>query len=423
MKVSRRIAAVYFLASFLMGVGVSLVVYLNHGTAAFHQRMELAIGLVFVLVSIIVSGSFLHYQQSLKYAKNNLDEAQKLAGIGSWERDLGTGKGYWSDNHYRLFGLKPRKTAPGMDEFFEMIDAADRERVRETVSAAISSNSSYEVTYRLADDSSERFFLSRGKVMSGESGKPASLVGTVQDVTEKRRQELFRDDLLRQKDMFITRLGHDLKTPLTPLVALLPLIRSRTVDDKQRDLLNICIRNADHIKELVVKTIQLARLSSPVRPRLNLSDIQLASAADDFLAIMDDIIKEHGIRFENLIGQDVSVRADLSELGNLFFNLISNAVKFSPPGSRVTIAATADKAMVTVAVKDTGIGLSPEELPHVFDEFYKADQSRSELGSSGLGLNICRLIVNNHGGRIWAESGGKGCGTAISFTLPKGGSE
>jgi hypothetical protein len=159
------------------------------------------------LISIIVSGRFLHYQQSLKHAKKNLDEAQELAGIGSWERDLGNGKGYWSDNHYRLFGLQPRKTAPGMNEFFGMIHASDRERVRETVNAAISSNSSYEATYRLADDSSERIFLSRGKVMSAEPGKPASLVGTVQDITEKHRQELFRDDLLRQKDMFITRLG------------------------------------------------------------------------------------------------------------------------------------------------------------------------------------------------------------------------
>lgn len=421
MRVSRRIAAGYFLASFLMGMGVSLVVYLSHDTTALHPRLELAIGLVFVLVSIVVSGLFLHYQHSLKHAKNNLDEAQNLAGIGSWERDLGTGKGYWSDNHYRLFGLQPRKTAPGMDEFFDMIHAADRERVRETVTAAVSDCGSYEASYRLADDVSERIFLSRGKVVSGEPGKPASLVGTVQDITEKRRQELFRDDLLRQKDMFITRLGHDLKTPLTPLVALLPLIRSRAVDDKQRDLLNICIRNANHIKELVVKTIQLARLSSPVRPRLNLADVQLSPAVDDFMAIMADIIEEHGIRFENLIGPDVRVRADLSEIGNLFFNLISNAVKFSPPGSHAAIRATVKDEKVTVTVNDNGIGLSAEELPHVFDEFYKADQSRSELGSSGLGLNICRLIVSNHGGRIWAESGGKGCGTSISFTLPTGG--
>jgi signal transduction histidine kinase len=421
MKVPRRIAAAYFLVSFLLGVSVSLIVYLNHGVTELHTNLELAVGLVFVLVSIVVSGRFLHYQQSLKHAKNNLDEAQELAGIGSWERDLGTGRGYWSDNHYRLFDLQPRKVAPSMDEFFEMIHAADRGRVRETVTAAVISGSSYEASYRLADDVSERIFLSRGKVMPGEPGKPASLVGTVQDITEKRRQELFRDDLLRQKDMFITRLGHDLKTPLTPLVALLPLIRSRAVDDKQCDLLNICIRNANHIKELVVKTIQLARLSSPVRPRLNISDVQLSSAVDDFKAIMADIIEEHGIRFENLIEPDVRVRADLSEIGNLFFNLISNAVKFSPPGSYATISAVVEQEKVTVVVKDNGIGLSTEELPHVFDEFYKADQSRSELGSSGLGLNICRLIVSNHGGRIWAESGGKGYGTAISFTLPTGG--
>lgn len=421
MRVPKRVAAMYFLTSFLMGAGVSFFVYLNHGSVAIHQQVELAIGLFFVMVVIIISGRFLHYQHSLKHAKNNLDEAQKLAALGSWERDLVTGKGYWSENHYRLFGQQPRKTAPSMDEFFRLIHAADREHARETVSAAISSGGSYEIKYRLADDLNERTFLSRGKVLYDDAGKPASIVGSVQDITEKHNQERFREDLLRQKDMFITRLGHDLKTPLTPLVALLPLIRSRTVDDKQRELLDLCLHNVNHIKDLVVKTIQLARLSSPVRPQMDLTNIALAVAVNGFLAVMADVIKERGITFENTIGPEICVCADLHELGNLFFNLISNAVKFSMPDSSVIISATADQDMVTITVKDSGIGLSPEELPHVFDEFYKADQSRTELGSSGLGLNICRLIVNNHGGRIWAESGGKGCGTAILFTLPTGG--
>lgn len=421
MNVSRRIAVQYFLASFLMGVAVSLFVYLNHGMIYLHQRLELAIGLFFVVVFIVISGRFVHYQQSLKHAKKNLDEAQKLAAIGSWERDLITGKGYWSENRYRLFGMEPRKTAPNSDEFLSLVHPVDRMYVGETIASAISSGGDYEIRYRLADETNDRIFLSSGKVLSDDAGKPVKIVGTVQDITEKYNHELFREDLLRQKDMFITRLGHDLKTPLTPLVALLPLIRSRAVDDKQRELIDICSRNVNHIRDLVVKTIQLARLSSPVRPQLNLVKIELASAVNDYLAKMEHVINDGGVEFVNQVGSDIHVKADLQELGNLFFNLISNAVKFSPPGSSVSISASAEPALVTIAVKDEGIGLSPEELPHVFDEFYKADQSRTELGSSGLGLNIGRLIVNNHGGRIWAESSGKGCGTQIYFTLPTGG--
>lgn len=419
MSMSARIFALFILATLLLGAGASLSLHFN----GFHidHRVQLAAGLVLVSLFIVLSMRLAHYQQSLAQAKKNLDEAQQLAALGSWERDLNTGRGYWSENHYRLFGMQPGETAPSLDEFFALIHGDDREQARDTVMAAIRTGSGYEISYRLANDGSSRVFLSRGKVLLDDNRKPVTVVGTLQDVTEKHTQERLREALIKQKDMFITRLGHDLKTPLTPLVALLPLIRSRTSDDKQRELVDICINNASHIKDLVSKTIKVARLSSPAQPLLNLVDIGLAAAVDEFVSIMAVADLGHGTVIENLIKPGIVVQADMHELEVVFLNLIGNALKFSPPGSLVSVDAVSENGLVTSSVRDNGIGLAPAEEIHIFDEFYKVDPSRHDLGSSGLGLTICRQIVEHHGGRIWAESPGLGKGTAIYFTLAAGG--
>jgi signal transduction histidine kinase len=171
----------------------------------------------------------------------------------------------------------------------------------------------------------------------------------------------------------------------------------------------------------VTKTLDLARRASVSRPELNLANVALSETVEEFLELMRFVITEHSLHIDNRIGQDIVVRADRKELEELFYNLISNVIKFSPTETDVIIEAEQRHGQVSVAVKDKGIGLSPEERTLIFDEFYKADSSRHELGSSGLGLAICRQIIENHGGRIWAESDGKGLGTSICFTLAAGG--
>jgi signal transduction histidine kinase len=419
MNVSRRITLLFFLASFLLSTLVSCVIYFfNRHTD--HHLLLLA-GLAAVLAIIGIFGKLLQYQLALNRAKQNLDEAQQLARLGSWERDLESGKGFWSDNHYRLFNLNPRPLAPRMEEFYLMIHEEDRQQARETVLEAIRLNGSYEIRYRLEHDTCHRMFLSRGKVLHDESGKPVTLIGTIRDITHKHRRDQFREELLKQKDLFIIRLGHDLKTPLTPLLGLLPLIRSRLEDPRQKELLDLCINSANNIHDLVAKSLQLARLTSSDEAASGHYDVCLSAAVDSVISTLAHFIGNH-LTIENSIPGDMTVRGNRPELEELFTQLINNSVKFSPPGSRVSIEADCINSVVTVVVQDNGIGLMPEELPHVFEDFYKADPSRHELGSSGLGLTICRRIVENHGGRISAGSPGKGGGTTFSFTLEAGGS-
>ncbi|GAM08841.1 sensor histidine kinase YycG [Geobacter sp. OR-1] len=419
MKRSLSIKVPLLLLTAIMGGIVALLVATTHFIGESHWLIAIVCGLVLSFIALITI--MLHYQAELAMAKKNLDDAQRLAEIGSWERDIRTGKGYWSEHRYRMFGLTPRATAPGLDEFYRLVHPDDVETVKYAMFRAINELHPYEVHYRLANDSEQRIFCSRGTVIADQAGKPLTIVGTTQNVSEKLKAQQAVEELLKQKDLFIRRLGHDLKTPLTPLVGLLPLALARAVDEKQRQWLETCIANVQHIRELVANSMQLAKRFKPTSFKLNLSDFQLASAVDDFFSLMDEPVHQHELKVINRIPRDITVHSDRSEIQEVFSLLVQNVMQFAPKGSSLTIAAEAEGPLVCVSVQDEGMGLNDEERLQIFDEFYKGDPSRHELRSSGLGLAICRQIVINHGGRIWAESPGKGMGATIKFTLSSGG--
>ncbi len=225
------------------------------------------------------------------------------------------------------------------------------------------------------------------------------------------------ENLLKQKDAFIIQLSHDLRSPLTPLIALLPTIEEKEQDPILKEELGVILRNVNYLNNLVEKTIELAKLTSP-NIRLSLETTTLFEEINKVIENNVDIFKENNIEIINNIDEETTVNVDKNMFGELFENLISNAVKYSKKGGNITIDAQDIGNCIAVSVKDTGIGLDKNELNHIFEEFYKADWSRHDHNSTGLGLSICKNIVEKHGGRIWAESNGKGKGTTMFFTLP-----
>jgi signal transduction histidine kinase len=127
---------------------------------------------------------------------------------------------------------------------------------------------------------------------------------------------------------------------------------------------------------------------------------------------------EKQITVNTSIPDDLIVYADQLRLEELFNNLLNNAVKYNKQRGTITIEVFRKEDFVTISVQDDGIGMTNDQLDHVFDEFYKADESRHDFDSSGLGMPICKRIVEKHGGKIWAESEGIGMGTTFYFTLP-----
>ncbi len=224
------------------------------------------------------------------------------------------------------------------------------------------------------------------------------------------------EKLLKQKDEFIDQLSHDLKNPLTPLTTLLPIIKDKTNNEEISELVDVSIRNTNYIKNLVKNTLHLARLNSP-NINLNYEEINLYDEINNM--IKNQNIVDNNISLDVDLSQNLKIQADKLKIHELFDNLISNSIKYSPEKSIIRIKAEESENFVKISIKDNGIGMTKEQIDNIFSEFYKVDESRSDYYSTGLGLTICKKIVEHHGGKIWAESPGLGKGSIFNFTIKK----
>ena len=233
-------------------------------------------------------------------------------------------------------------------------------------------------------------------------------------VTE-RTAEIER--LLKHKDEFIGQLSHDLKSPLTPLVGLLPYLEENEKDPKLKEMLSIANRNVTFMKDLVVKTLQFERLSLP-NMKLDFEDVYLHEIVNQIITNKKFILNEKDVAVKNNIKEKFVICADKLRFKELLDNLVTNAVKFIPTGGVIIIDVKKEKSFALLSIKDTGVGLTAEQIDHIFDEFYKVDPARHDLDSSGLGLPICKRIVEKHNGTIWAESSGLKAGTIFYVKVP-----
>ncbi|HEC72344.1 MAG TPA: HAMP domain-containing histidine kinase [Thermoplasmatales archaeon] len=252
--------------------------------------------------------------------------------------------------------------------------------------------------------------------------------------TEKKLNELNRSleqkviertieirKLLQHKIRFIDNLSHDLATPITPLISLLPLIKEDVNNEKTKELIETCIRNVEYIKRVINNTRELADISAS---DFMFNKEKLYDLVSEIIKKYDVVFKNQNIKVENKIQKDIFIKTEKDKFLKLIDHIISNAVNAMKNGGTLTVTSKPVKkekqSFVQISISDTGVGLTREECDRIFNEFYKTDYSRHKLDSTGLGLAICKAIVEKHGGRIWADSHGKNTGTTISFTIPSG---
>ncbi|MDM7998577.1 MAG: ATP-binding protein [Dehalococcoidia bacterium] len=233
----------------------------------------------------------------------------------------------------------------------------------------------------------------------------------IQDLTELRRLETVRRD-------FIANLSHELRTPITSLKALGETLSDGAVDQPSlaRDFLEKMNAEVDRLAQMVQEMGDLSRIESgevPLQKRaVNVADV-VERAVERLKAQAD----RAGLRLQNQVASDLPpVTADDARLEQVLVNLMHNAIKFTPPGGQVSVSAKAGDGSLVVSVSDTGVGIPEDDLPRVFERFYKGDKARSS-GGTGLGLAIAKHVVEAHGGRIWVESV-EGKGSTFSFSIP-----
>ncbi|MBC7247195.1 MAG: GAF domain-containing sensor histidine kinase [Actinobacteria bacterium] len=243
------------------------------------------------------------------------------------------------------------------------------------------------------------------------------------DAEEARRSLVRMREERRHFLSFLSMVTHDLKSPLVAVQGYLKMLLRKgadRLDERMLQGIRRSIQRIDGMMELISDLLELSRLESG-QVMAELKTVSWEEVLSAAVEMAHELAEPQGINVSTDIRHPLpEVFASDIRLQQLILNLVSNSVRFTPRGGKITIRARLEDDVVTVSVEDEGTGIDPDKLPHIFEEFYKGDPEAEE--GTGLGLSICRRIVEMHRGEIWAESPvpETGRGTRVTFTIPVG---
>lgn len=223
--------------------------------------------------------------------------------------------------------------------------------------------------------------------------------------------------LFQQSDL-ISEFVHEIRTPLTSIEAAGQLLLRPELSSEQRqEIVRTMRKEVNRLDDMAGTFLDIAQLESG-RSRLNITNIEASTLLDETAVMMQGKAEEKDQSLEmRVIPGDLCLCADYDKLKQVLLNLLSNAIKYSPPGGQISITAEGRGDDIIIRVRDTGMGISEEDLPRIFDKFYRVTGADVEAEGAGLGLTICKKIVESHNGTLQATSQA-GVGSTFSITLP-----
>ncbi len=375
-------------------------------------------------------------EEALRVGRVRMELVLEGADVGLWNCPLPLRQFEWDARVKRHFWLDPDADVT-LEVFFERIHADDRERVRGEIEATLSGSSAYETEYRTVspETGAEKWIRAIGRVFSDDGGKPIGFDGITIDVTARKNAEVEREALLaseraarteaervsRMKDEFLATLSHELRTPLNAIVGWSQILGgdSKPNPADLAEGLKVIGRNARVQAQLIEDLLDMSRIISG-KVRLNVQPVDLSEVIDAAVASVAPGAEAKGIRIQKVIEPLASpVMGDPSRLQQIVWNLLSNAIKFTPKEGRVQVVMKLVNSHLEIVVSDTGAGIKPEFLPHVFERFRQADATTTRrYGGLGLGLAIVKHLAEMHGGDVRAASPGENQGATFSVHLP-----
>jgi PAS domain S-box-containing protein len=364
--------------------------------------------------------------EELRRSEASLAQAQEISRTGSWRWNVGTGDVSSSAEHFRIFDFDPVTTQPSYATLMERVHPEDRPSFEQVVEQAMHERSRFEHEYRIAlPDGSVKHLQSVGQ--PDTEARDLEFVGTVMDVTERRRAEealrnaqaeLARVTRLTTMGELVASIAHEINQPLAAVVTngtagLRWLNRDKPDLDEARTALSRIVRDGTRAAEVIHGIRALARKSGPQLARLDIND-----AIQEVLALTRSELQRHGVMLHTeLSAGDRPVFGDRVQLQQVLLNLTMNGIEAMSavtdrPKMLTITSEVVDRGGLLVAVEDTGPGLDPAIAQRIFDPFFT-----TKPNGMGMGLSICRSIIESHGGRFWA-SPRVSCGTVFRFTVP-----
>jgi signal transduction histidine kinase/ActR/RegA family two-component response regulator len=243
------------------------------------------------------------------------------------------------------------------------------------------------------------------------------LAGLLQSEREARGEA---ERANRIKDEFLSTVSHELRTPLNAIMGYSQLLRLNLADQRElEDGLNVIERNAKAQSQIIEDLLDMSRILSG-KIRLDVQGVDPAEVIEAAMTSLQPAADAKGIRLQSMLNHRAgTVLGDSSRLQQVVWNLLANAIKFTPKGGRVQVALSRVNSHVTITISDSGIGIAPDLLPHIFDRFRQGDASTTKRhGGLGLGLSIVKQLVELHGGSVAASSPGEGQGAEFTVELP-----
>lgn len=340
---------------------------------------------------------------------------------------------YYNKRWYEFLGLDFEQTKG--DQWSKPLHPDDAERARQRWKHSLGTGETYEIEYRFRrHDGEYRWFLARALPVRDGEGRILKWYGTCTDIHDQKLFQTQREQLLesersarteaerasRMKDEFLATLSHELRTPLNAILGWSQILASgsRDADDLAEGLRTI-ERNARAQTQIIEDLLDMSRIISG-KVRLDVQRIDLASVVHGAVETVRPAAEAKGIRLQAVLDPSSGpVSGDPNRLQQVLWNLLTNAIKFTPRGGRVQVLLERVNSHLELSVIDTGEGIKPEFLPHVFDRFRQADATTTRRhGGLGLGLAIVKQLVELHGGNIRVKSPGMGMGATFIVSLP-----
>jgi len=328
---------------------------------------------------------------------------------------------YWNKRAVDYIGM-PASVAVSAERLFEFVHPDDLATINSEwqVATGLQRPAEVQVRLRRQADGAYRWFLMRGVPQHDEAGKVTGWIVAATDIDTEHQALEEAEDASRMKEEFLATVSHELRNPLNAMVGWVHLLRTGNLDPaKSSKALETIERNVHLQTALIDDILDVSRI---IRGKINLtfSTVRMSAVVDAALAAMRPTADAKGVALEYEMAADSDeVSGDADRLQQIVWNLLSNAIKFTPRDGLVVVRLEQHGHELTLTVRDTGQGISPEFIPHVFERFSQAESGSTRThGGLGLGLAIVRHLVELHAGTVEATSAGRGQGATFSVHLP-----